>query len=234
MCNFLSAIYTATGKLFCEPVYTDSHSELLDFARITERDTTAPIQQFVRLELTPPTATSDWLEIENWAEKVDEKEVPAWFDKAARFNAFEQMREIVTSAITDGDGRLTFGKLTILRSGSARCRHGRIIALGRSTVTARDGSKVTALDSSKVTAWDSSTVTAWDSSTVTALDSSKVTAWDSSTVNALDSSTVNALDSSTVTAWDSSTVTARDSSTVTALDSSKVTDTRKKAGAKNA
>ena len=182
MCNFLSAIYTATGKLICEPVYTDSHSELLDFARITERYTTAPIQQFVRLELTPPTETSDWLEIENWAEKVDEKEVPAWFDKAARFNAFEQMREIITSAITDGDGRLTFGKLTILRSGSARCRHGRIIALGSSTVTARGSSTVTAWDSSTVTAWDSSKVTAWDSSTVTARDSSTVTAWDSSTV----------------------------------------------------
>ena len=191
MCNFLSAIYTATGKLICEPVYTDSHSELLDFARITERYTTAPIQQFVRLELTPPTETSDWLEIENWAEKVDEKEVPAWFDKAARFNAFEQMREIITSAITDGDGRLTFGRLMILRSGSARCKHGRIFAL----------------DSSKVTAWGSSTVTAWGSSTVNA--------WDSSTVNAWDSSKVTALDSSTVTAWGSSTVTVRDSSTVT-------------------
>ena len=190
MCNFLSAIYTATGKLICEPVYTDSHSELLDFARITERYTTAPIQQFVRLELTPPTATSDWLVIENWSEKVDEHEVPAWFDKAARFTAFEQMREIVTSAITDGDDRLTFGRLMILCSGSARCKHGRIFALNSSTVTA----------------WGSSTVTALDSSTVTALGSSKVTALDSSTVTALDSSTVTALGSSTVTAWDSSTV----------------------------
>ena len=210
MCNFLSAIFTATGKLICEPVYTDSHGELLDFARINERDTTAPVQQFVRLELLPPKDSEKWLALENWTEYVDEREVPAWFDKAARFDAFAQMRDIISAAITDGDGRLTFGKLMILRSGSARCRSGRVVALGSSTVTALGSSTVTARGSSKVTARGSSTVTALDSSTVTALDSSKVTA----------------RGSSTVTAWGSSTVTALGSSTVTARGSSKVTDER--------
>ena len=38
MCSFLSAIYTATGKLVCEPVYTDSHSELL-ISRESRSDT---------------------------------------------------------------------------------------------------------------------------------------------------------------------------------------------------
>ena len=191
MCNFLSAIFTATGKLICEPVYTDSHSELLDFANIKERDTTAPVQQFARLELRPPEDSEKWLALENWTEHVDEHEVPAWFDKAAHFDAFAQMRDIISAAITDGDGRLTFGKLMILRSGSARCRSGRVVALGSSTVTALGSSTVTALGSSTVTAWDSS----------------KVTAWDSSTVTALGSSTVTALDSSKVTAWGSSMVT---------------------------
>ena len=191
MCNFLSAIFTATGKLICEPVYTDSHSELLDFARINERDTTAPVQQFVRLELLPPNDSEKWLALENWTEHVDEHEVPSWFDKAARFDAFARMREIISDAITDGDGRLTFGKLLILRAGSARCRSGRVVALGSSTVTA----------------WGNSKVTAWGSSTVTAQDSSTVTAQDSSTVTALDSSTVTAQGSSTVTAWGSSKVT---------------------------
>ena len=227
MCNFLSAIFTATGTLICEPVYTDSHNELLDFANIKERDTTAQVQQFVRLELLPPEEDSEkWLSLENWTEHVDEHEVPSWFDKAARFDAFARMRDIISAAITDGDGRLTFGKLLILRAGSARCRSGRVFAWGNSKVTARDSSKVTALGSSTVTAWDSSKVTARGSSTVTALDSSTVTAWDSSKVTAWDSSTVTARGSSTVTALDSSKVTARDSSKVTARGSSTVNDER--------
>ena len=182
MCNFLSAIFTATGKLICEPVYTDSHSELLDFANIKERDTAAPVQQFVRLELRPPEDSEKWLALENWTEHVDEHEVPSWFGKAARFDAFARMRDIISAAITDGDGRLTFGKLMILRSGSARCRSGRVVAWGSSTVTALGSSTVTAWGNSTVTAWGSSTVTAWGSSTVTALGSSTVTARGSSKV----------------------------------------------------
>jgi len=222
-CNFLSALFTRPGKLICAPVYTDSHSDLMDWAGIKERDTPAPVQQFVKLELTPPEKSADWLDVANWKEVVDEHEAPEWFDKAARFDAFEQMRGIITDAITDGDGRLTFGKLTILRSGAARVRGGRVTALGSSEVTALDSSKVTAFDSSEVTAFGSSKVTALDSSKVTAFGSSKVTAFGSSEVTARDSSKVSAWNSSEVTAWDSSKVSAWNSSKVTAFGSSEVT-----------
>lgn len=161
MCNFLSALFTRPGKLICQPLYTDSHSELMEWAGIRERETTAPVQQFVRLELTPPENCSDWLDVANWKENIDEREVPEWFDKAARFDAFEQMRTIIAESITDDPGeRLVFGKLMILR--------------GEAKVKVKS-SRVFLLDNSTATLWDNSTATLWGNSTATLRENSTAT-----------------------------------------------------------
>jgi hypothetical protein len=195
MCNFLSALWTRAGKLICQPLYTDSHSELMAWAGIEERNTSAPVQQFVRLELLPPESTDEWVDTAKWQEKVDEHETPDWFDKASRFDAFEQMRSIIADAITDDAGRLTFGKLMILRKGAnATVRGARVFSLGNSTVKALGNSTVEAWGNSTVKALGNSTVEALDNSTVKALGNSTVEAWGNSTVKALGNSTVEALD----------------------------------------
>ena len=112
MCNFLSAIYLRTGKLLCQPEFTDSHDELLRANHIIERQTNAPVQQFVKLELTPPAEfTTD---TSKWAKRVDQNEVPAWFDQAARFDAFEQMSDVIAAALVIGDRDLLLGGFWIL------------------------------------------------------------------------------------------------------------------------
>ncbi len=87
MCNFLSAIWTRGGKLICQPQYTDSHSGLLEANGIVEKNTAAAVQDFVRLELTPPEIEDEFLDFLAWDEGVDEHEVPAWFDEASNVTA---------------------------------------------------------------------------------------------------------------------------------------------------
>jgi len=230
VCNFLSALYTKGKKFICQPLYTDSHSELLAWSGIQERDTSAPVQNFVRLELLPPDKSEDWLDVANWREKVDEHEVPEWFDEAARFDAFEQMREVIADAITDEGGRLTFGKLMIVSTGRHKVRGCKVFSLGNSTVKALDNSTVKALDNSTVKALGNSTVKACGNSTVEAWDNSTVKACGNSTVEAWDNSTVKALDNSTVKALGNSTVKALGNSTVKALrfHRGSIIDTREK------
>ena len=98
MCNFLSAIYTRNKRLIASPEYTDSHSDLLRFHGIKERDTSAPVQQFVRLELIP-SSSADVADVSTWKEVLDEHEVPEWFDKAARHSAFYDLREVADSMV---------------------------------------------------------------------------------------------------------------------------------------
>ena len=77
MCNFLSAIYLRSGSLICQPQFTDSHSELIEANGINERETDAPVQHFVKLELTPPQQFT--IDMSEWTECVDQHEVPEWF-----------------------------------------------------------------------------------------------------------------------------------------------------------
>ena len=222
MCNFLSAIFTRSGKLICEPLYTDSHSELLEWAGIEERETTAPVQQFVRLELLPPSKAADWLEVENWESRIDDHEIPEWFDRAKRFDAFEQMREIITDAIVDGDGRLTFGKLIIARSGAVRCRGSRVVAHSGSSVVAHSGSSVDARSGSSVDARSGSSVVAHSGSSVDAHYGSSVVAHSGSSVDAHYGSSVVARNGSSVVARNGSSVVARNGSSVDAHSGSSV------------
>ena len=173
MCNFLSAIYLRTGKLICHSTCTDSHSELLEANKISERVTDAPVQQFVRLELVPPKEfTTD---TSKWSEEIDDHEVPNWFDKAARFDAFEQMREIIREAVVSGNQGLVFEKLLIISDGSVKTRGCRVITLNGSKVEARNGSSVDARSGSKVVVRYGSSVEAYNGSSVKAYNGSKVT-----------------------------------------------------------
>jgi len=134
MCNFLSAIFTRDGRLFCQPQYTDSHSDLMAAYGIKERQTDAPVQQFVRLELIPPEPFV--LDMAKWQETIDEHEVPAWFDNAKRFDAFEQMREIIINAVITDTRDMLLGGFYILADKALirEMRGSRVVMLGNSQV----------------------------------------------------------------------------------------------------
>ena len=143
MCNFLSAIFTRDGRLLCEPQYTDSHSDLIAAFGIKERTTDAPVQQFVRLELTPPEPFG--IDLTKWRENVDEQEVPEWFDKAMRFDAFEQMRELIAASIITDTRDMLLGGFYILadKADIAKVCGSRLVMLGNSQVkTMRENSQV--------------------------------------------------------------------------------------------
>jgi hypothetical protein len=209
MCRFLSAVYLKTGELICSPEFTDSHEELLMSYGIEERQTSAPVQHFVRLELIPPSTLEDsvLLDFSQWKEKVDEDESPEWFDAAARHDAFESMRDVLRIA-TNRTGRLLFGGLAFIRGQQVALRGVRAFALSGSKVTARSGSEVIA--------WSGSKVVAESGSEVTARSGSKVDAWSGSKVTARSGSKVVAESGSKVDAWSGSKVTAQPGSEVIA------------------
>jgi len=134
MCNFLSAIFTRDGRLICQPQYTDSHSDLMAAYGIKARQTDAPVQQFVRLELIPPEPFV--LDMAKWQETIDEHEVPAWFDDAKRFDAFEQMREIIANAVVTDTRDMLLGGFYILADKALikEMRGSRVVMLGNSQV----------------------------------------------------------------------------------------------------
>ena len=145
MCNFLSAIWTRPGKLICEPTYTDSHSDLIEAFGLREKMTTAPVQDFVRLELTLPDGSeNEFFDFAKWREQIDEREVPTWFDDAARFDAFESMRELLAAARDRSDKSLVLGSLVFAKASAMRVIGCRVTAWSGSNVTAYAGSNVTA------------------------------------------------------------------------------------------
>jgi len=139
MCNFLSAIFTRDGRLICQPQYTDSHSDLMAAYGIKARQTDAPVQQFVRLELIPPEPFV--LDMAKWQETVDEHEVPAWFDDAKRFDAFEQMREIIANAVVTDTRDMLLGGFYILADKALikEMRGSRVVIVGIEEVEVTEG-----------------------------------------------------------------------------------------------
>jgi len=169
---------------------------------IFERDTTAPVQQFVRLELTPPSDYDEaaYFDFSKWQENVDQQEIPEWFDKASRFDAFGQMRDLLEDAKERGRvNGLKFGGLLFASNAELRVIGVRVTAWSGSNVTAESGSNVTAWSGSNVTARSGSNVTAWSGSNVTAESGSNVTARSGSNVTARSGSNVTARSGSNVT-----------------------------------
>jgi len=229
MCSFLSAIYLRTGKLICQPEFTDSHHELMEANGVAERDTTAPVQQFVKLELVPspppannvPFDESLYLSFDKWHEVVDEHEVPAWFDAAARFDAFTALRDLLAAAANREGARL-FGGLVFVKSAETVTHGSRVKAMSGSQVKARSGSRVEAWSGSQVKARSGSQVEARSGSRVEAWSGSQVKARSGSQVKARSGSRVEAMSGSRVEAWSGSQVKAWSGSQVKAWSGSNV------------
>lgn len=84
MCNFLSALVLKNGDVLTHPML-DSHSDLVRWFKIPDAQAH---QHFAKVELTP---TTDWLDPQTWAFRLDEATVPgrvyAQNARDARFKA---------------------------------------------------------------------------------------------------------------------------------------------------
>jgi hypothetical protein len=119
MCNFLSAVLTKNGTLYCDPATTDSHEALIEQHGLRD-DILADL---CRLEYLP---NGDFT---SWTLRVDEEFIPLWLDDAARAAAESQLRAIV-EAMTPVDGSDLEGWCWILRGTSHGVAHNaRIVAM---------------------------------------------------------------------------------------------------------
>lgn len=222
MCTFLSAVYTRTGKLVCEPGFSNSHSDLLRHAGIHERNTLAPVQNYVRLELSPTRNCDDILDFSSWKEYLDERENPVWFCSAARFDAFDRMRDVLRGGLNREGEEVLFGGVAFLQKCICRIHGVYAFALSGSNVVALSGSNVIARSGSRVEARFGSDVDAFPGSDVDAHFGSNVVAHSGSTVVACSGSHVDANTGSHVIAHCSSNVLVRYGSKVDARSGSNI------------
>jgi len=115
MCNFLSAVVSRTGEVYCNPLI-DSHEDIIDYFDI--RDT--GMQHIVRVEFSPKEK-KDLIDIEKYELRVDELSTPEWFNEykesaieklklVAKNCIIKENKKIVMGACIIGDG-ITIGKL---------------------------------------------------------------------------------------------------------------------------
>jgi hypothetical protein len=105
-----------SGEILCDPEHTDSHEDLLVANNI--RDGHAQRGRFARIEFTPPPHDQDITDLSLWKAKIDESEVPEWFD---RVSVREKMEAIVRRMIVDDERPLLLGGCWIV-VGDAKIR----------------------------------------------------------------------------------------------------------------
>jgi hypothetical protein len=194
MCQFLSAIVTRQGNVYCNPL-TDSHEDLIEIFGIKD---TKPMQNFVRVEFTPET-TTDMVNVEKYKLRVDEPSTPNWFDNELREKTIDRLKAILNKMIITEDRKILIGDAFIIDHAKIdSLRFGRVVAQYGGTVNkVLDGGTVNkVLDGGTVNkVLDGGTVNeVLDGGTVNeVLDGGTVNeVWDGGTVNeVLDGGTVN-------------------------------------------
>lgn len=164
MCNFFSAIFTRDGRLLSNSANIDHHSQLIELFKVHERPSHAPVQNFVRLELTPPDDKSKLLDLNSWQFHVDECEVPGWFDDDAQLEARGYMHDELQEAM-DREPGMYVDELIIATTGEYTLRGGRAILFGDAVVWA-ERSVVECYGNSKCYNGRLCEVTAHDNATV--------------------------------------------------------------------
>lgn len=195
----------------------DHHTQMLEEKGIVD-DYIGMTKTFVKYELLPKD-NDVFSDIKSWLFKVDQDEVPEWFD-----NDRDRYKNMAIEAVQEwAKEHIHIDIQDIeLKNGTHYLKNCEGVTCDNSTVEAYDNSTVEACDNSTVKACDNSTVKAYDNSTVEACGNSTVEAYGSSTVEAYDNSTVRAYGNSTVEAHDNSTVEAYDNNTVEACGNSTV------------
>ena len=128
MCNFLSAIVSRNGEIYCNPL-VDSHEDLIDLYHI--KDTL--MRNIVRVEFRPETAC-DLIDVSKYVLIVDEKETPEWFEEH-RERVLLHLTSIINNLIIKKDRTILVGGVYILLNCKIqKVQHCRILAMENSVV----------------------------------------------------------------------------------------------------
>ena len=90
MCQFLSAIVSKEGEIYCNP-FIDSHEELIQCFGLRDNPD-AFINNIVRVEFTPKD--DDYFDVANYQLRIDENSTPDWW-----FNVQNKVREDLSARI---------------------------------------------------------------------------------------------------------------------------------------
>jgi hypothetical protein len=100
MCNFLSAIVTRQGELFCNPL-TDAHEDLIELYQLKDNG----MNHFIRVEFSPEDH-NDLAKIECYKLEVDESSTPKWFDEELEAKVIRKLKSILKGIIIIEDRKI--------------------------------------------------------------------------------------------------------------------------------
>jgi uncharacterized protein YjbI with pentapeptide repeats len=105
VCNFLSAIVSRKGEVYCNPVL-DSHNDIIDYFGLKDGGKNP---QFTPVEFTP----KDWFDPETWEFKFD-AERPTWADDDWVEAASSELRKRVKAIIVTEERKVLVGGAWII------------------------------------------------------------------------------------------------------------------------
>ena len=204
MCQFLSAIVSKNGEVYCDP-FVDSHEEILQRFVLRDNDSQF-IDNIVRVEFTPQN--DDWFDVENYNLRVDENSIPAWWqevEQSVRQNLSDRIQRMI---VDKAENKVLCGGVYIVRDSKILwTRYTKMLLIcGNSTIeNVRGNSTIENVwgNSTIKNVWGNSTIeNVWDNSTIENV-------WGNSTIkNVRGNSTIkNVWDNSTIkNVWDNSTI----------------------------
>lgn len=111
MCRFLSAIVKKNGEVICLPEASDSHEDLIAYAKL--RDESKHIRFFVRVEFYPPDGVPLY-EAKKYELHVDEPDPPDWFDESIKDKVERKLYRRVKKMLVSGEEPILLGGCYIL------------------------------------------------------------------------------------------------------------------------
>ena len=106
MCRFLSAVVSRTGEIYCNPLI-DSHEDIIDYFNIQDTQ----MQHIVRVEFFP-IEKEDLINIDRYNLKVDEQEIPEWFNEHKE-SVIERLKLIIKNCILKESRKIAIGAVII-------------------------------------------------------------------------------------------------------------------------
>jgi len=188
MCRPASMIVTKDRVYWSKQ--TDSHSEIRDEFSLPH-ETCAQRIKTVAVEIAPDDGNLA-RPIDEWVYRVDQGEVPKWYDA-------ERDEGRVRAALKDWvAARLVLAgqEITVFSGESVYVYGGTAKACGNATVKAGDNATVEACGNATVNAYDNATVNAYDNATVGAWERSQVIAFSKLEPTILKSATAVLIDRS--------------------------------------
>ena len=107
MCQFLSAIVSRTGDVYCNPLI-DSHEDIIDYFNIRDNQ----MQNIVRVEFRPDDK-KDYINVEKYNLVVDEPTTPEWFAEY-KDNVLEHLTRIIKNITITEDKKILCGGAFII------------------------------------------------------------------------------------------------------------------------